>query len=107
VNKYALLSVLTLLSSGTLSSLNSTRGNDPPAAGIERLYVFGDSLSDTGNVYRATGRTTPPDPPYFRGRFSNGPVWVEHLGARSGVKPERRRNFARGGAATGEEPPVA
>jgi outer membrane lipase/esterase len=32
---------------------------------FDRLVVFGDSLSDTGN---ASG-----------GRFSNGPVWVEHV----------------------------
>ncbi|MBN8552039.1 MAG: autotransporter domain-containing protein [Caulobacterales bacterium] len=45
-----------------------------------RIVTFGDSLSDNGNLYLATGNTTPPSPPYYQGRFSNGPVWTELLG---------------------------
>jgi len=41
------------------------------------VIVFGDSLSDIGNL--ALFAAAPP-PPYFGGRFSNGPVWVEQLG---------------------------
>jgi outer membrane lipase/esterase len=52
------------------------------AAGhFSKVVVFGDSLSDTGNAFIATRRTIPPSPPYFQGRFSNGPVWVEALAA--------------------------
>jgi outer membrane lipase/esterase len=47
------------------------------------LFVFGDSLSDTGNVFSATQAVSagpiPVSPPYFNGRFSNGPVWIEGL----------------------------
>ena len=43
------------------------------------FYVFGDSLSDTGNLFELTGNVEPPSPPYFDGRFSNGPVWIETL----------------------------
>jgi phospholipase/lecithinase/hemolysin len=43
-----------------------------------QLFVFGDSLSDPGNLSAATGGTNPPAP-YFQGRFSNGPVWTEYL----------------------------
>jgi phospholipase/lecithinase/hemolysin len=68
------------------------------SAAIDQLYVFGDSLSDTGNTYRATGGFIPPSPPYFQGRFSNGPVWVEDLASSLGVK---QTNFAFGGATTG------
>lgn len=53
------------------------------AAGAQtynRLVVFGDSLSDNGNLYLATGGTTPTSPPYYQGRFSNGPVFTERLG---------------------------
>ena len=56
-----------------------------PAFAYERLVVFGDSLSDVGNTYSLSGGTNPPAPPYFPGRTSNGPVWVEHLAPRLGV----------------------
>ncbi len=44
-----------------------------------RVVVFGDSLQDNGNLFRATNRTQPPSPPYFQGRFSNGPTFIEVL----------------------------
>ncbi len=37
---------------------------------VSNVIVFGDSLSDVGNVFALTGGTVPPDPPYFQGRFS-------------------------------------
>ncbi len=43
------------------------------------LVVFGDSLSDQGNFYLATGGALPPSPLYSSGRFSNGPLWIERL----------------------------
>lgn len=46
--------------------------------GITDVYVYGDSLSDTGNFFALTMGNFPP-PPYDRGRFSNGLVAVEHL----------------------------
>lgn len=81
------------------------------ASAYSALYVFGDSLSDTGNVFAATGGTNPP-PPYFNGRFSNGPVWVETLSTNLGlgaVNPSLLggKNFAWGGATTGGTPPPA
>jgi phospholipase/lecithinase/hemolysin len=63
------------------------------------IYVFGDSTSDTGNVFAVVGY--PPSPPYFNGRFSNGPVWVEYLAARLGLDYHQQTNFAWGGALTG------
>lgn len=53
-------------------------------AAYSNLYFFGDSLSDTGNVYTASGGLEPPDPPYYQGRLSNGPVWVETVASRLG-----------------------
>lgn len=70
---------------------------------INRLYVFGDSLSDTGAVFRATGGSYPPNPPYFQGRYSNGRVWVEYLGDRLGISSNQIYNFAWGGATTGNQ----
>lgn len=43
------------------------------------IYVFGDSLSDEGNFYLASGGALPPTPLYYEGRFSNGPLWTESL----------------------------
>ncbi len=45
---------------------------------FSKIVLFGDSLSDIGNFYAATGNTQPP-PPYYEGRASNGPIWIEYL----------------------------
>ena len=82
------------------------------AASFDQLYVFGDSLSDTGNIYNLTGKGYPPNPPYFDGRFSDGPNWVDYLGDQLGLKPTlfttipstpptQGINFAIGGASSG------
>jgi len=42
------------------------------------LFVVGDSYSDGGNGYLVSGGF-PPFPPYWDGRFSNGPTAVERL----------------------------
>ena len=42
------------------------------------LVVFGDSLSDNGNLFDLTGF---PQPPAWEGRASNGPVYAEQLAA--------------------------
>jgi outer membrane lipase/esterase len=79
----------------------------PMAAGSAlATTIFGDSLSDTGNIFLATGGATPAAP-YFNGRFSNGPVWVETLAAGLGNSAHAApslaggRNYAFGGARTG------
>lgn len=73
-----------------------------------KSYVFGDSLSDTGNVFLAAGAGGPPV--YFNGRFSNGPVWHEYLSSETlalspfltGIIGDASNgiNFAHGGART-------
>jgi phospholipase/lecithinase/hemolysin len=62
------------------------------------VFVYGDSLSDTGNIYAASGGTIPLSPPYYNGRFSNGPLAAEYL-ANSLHSP--LVSFAWGGATTG------
>ena len=73
------------------------------ASAYSKLFVFGDSLSDTGNVTAITG--TVPLPPYAPGRFSNGPVWVERLATDLGLSANAAltggTNWAFGGAPTG------
>jgi outer membrane lipase/esterase len=68
------------------------------------LYVFGDSLSDHGNRFAASGETTPMSPPYYQGRYSNGPVWAEHLAADFEARGLDTRNFAFGGATAVQSP---
>lgn len=46
---------------------------------LNKMVVFGDSLSDNGNLYEYMKRQLPLSPPYYQGRFTNGPVWVELL----------------------------
>lgn len=67
------------------------------AATVQRYtsaYVFGDSLSDPGNLFALSGGTNPPSPPYFEGRRSNGPVWAEHVTADFTAQGLAARNFA-------------
>jgi phospholipase/lecithinase/hemolysin len=71
------------------------------SATFDDVVVYGGSLSDNGNVFRVTsllGMPTPPSPPYFEGRFSNGPVAVEILARDFGAP---LLDFAFGGATTG------
>lgn len=65
-------------------------------AGYTDLFIFGDSLSDTGIVYALSGGAVPASPPAYAGRFSNGPVWVETLAAQIGL-PNASNNFLAGG----------
>jgi phospholipase/lecithinase/hemolysin len=46
---------------------------------IKHMAVFGDSYSDTGNVYKLSHGAWPLPHPYFHGRFTNGPTWSEHV----------------------------
>jgi outer membrane lipase/esterase len=71
------------------------------AQNFDAFYIFGDSLVDNGNLFGVTGGRIPPSPPYFNGRFSNGPVWVELLAPKLGISASAFNDFAFGGATTG------
>jgi phospholipase/lecithinase/hemolysin len=73
---------------------------------FSNLVVFGDSLSDTGNLASlliAGGLPTTNGiiPAFVNGRFSNGPLWVETFSADRGLTNDRVQNFAIAGATTG------
>lgn len=73
----------------------------PAAASYSQIIAFGDSLSDTGNLYRLTAFLPTggvPGAPYYQGRFSNGLVAVESMGAVLGLPVTSQ---AIGGAQTG------
>jgi phospholipase/lecithinase/hemolysin len=88
---------------------------------FDRLFLFGDSLSDIGNDRLVTRELfdedlrVPPPALYYRGRFSNGPVWTDFLALHLGInrhklfpslaeevgEPEwQSRIFAYGGSGT-------
>ena len=69
------------------------------AAPYSAMYVFGDSLSDNGNIPAASGYR--PSAPYYDGRFSNGPVAVEYLANNLGIGAADFHDYAVGGATTG------
>jgi len=95
-----------LLRGAALAALSLAAASVAGAASAQsysRLVVFGDSLSDNGNLYLATGGSTPASPPYGAGRFSNGPVFTERLGfnAANFMGPVTGSiNYAFGGART-------
>ena len=75
------------------------------ATPLNKIVVFGDSLSDNGNLYEYMKRELPLSPPYFEGRFSNGPVWIELLTKMYYPKTSRAHlfDYAFGGAGVSEE----
>lgn len=70
------------------------------AVSFNKMIVFGDSLSDNGNLYSLTRGFIPKSPPYHEGRFSNGPVWSEQLALKyfGDIAAKQVRNYAVGGA---------
>jgi len=76
-------------------------------ANYTNMVVFGDSLSDVGNFSRGCLGILPPSSKYYRGRFSNGQLWVEYEAKRLGrpaPKPSQAggKNYAFAGAETGQ-----
>jgi phospholipase/lecithinase/hemolysin len=94
------------------------------AGTLSQFVVFGDSLSDTGNLYIATGGLPPaPAPPlYAKGLFTDGPdstpstsgplgIWIQQLAGMMGVASPAPflagtggTDYAFGGALTGHDP---
>ena len=71
--------------------LLSIRSQTQTVSAFEALYAFGDSLSDTGRELAE---------PFFhyKGRWSNGPLWVEYLSTKLGLVYNPANNYAHSGA---------
>ncbi|CAO0796840.1 unnamed protein product [Mucor circinelloides] len=65
------------------------------SATVDKIVVFADSYTDNGNDYSHS--KFPPSPPYYKGRFSNGPTWLEHVAEDVSIPVE---NHGYGGATT-------
>lgn len=80
--KHILRSAATSLAAGLLALAAASPAS---ASGYSAVVVYGDSLSDNGNFYAASGYTYPPSPLYYQGRRSNGPLAVEYMASQFGV----------------------
>lgn len=68
---------------------------------FDKIYIFGDSLSDTGNIHAYTKtahKLIPkipiiPDVPYYNGRFSNGRNWADYLATALGADVDSKHNY--------------
>ena len=74
---------------------------------FSRVILFGDSMSDNGNLYKRSVELSlifpispilPISPPYYKGRFSDGQVWIELLSKKLNIPDNSLLNYAYGGA---------
>ncbi len=66
-----------------LSHVTKVEAQGVSAQNFDRLVVFGDSLSDTGNLASVTVDFPFP---FFQNRISNGPILVDYLAADLGLQ---------------------
>ena len=81
-------------------SLAVLSGAAQAASEFSNILVFGDSLSDNGNIPKLFGINLPASP-YYMNRFSNGPVYAEYLNGLLGVPAANFSDYAIGGAGAG------
>lgn len=70
---------------------------------FDEIFVFGDSLSDGGNL-QVIAPEFVPNPPYPNGQFTNGETWTTQLGLTPSLLGGT--NFAFGGARTVDNSPA-
>ncbi len=68
-----------------------------PSNRFDKVVIFGDSFSDTGNSYRLTNHAKPTVSHVSQHRFCDGPIWVDRLEV-----PEKYC-YAVGGAVTDDD----
>ncbi|KAJ3023760.1 hypothetical protein HKX48_001288 [Thoreauomyces humboldtii] len=73
-----------VLALSTLTSASVTQVQ-ARSSKLNTIVAFGDSLTDNGNAFVLTGGQTPSPKIYWKGRFSNGPVWIEYLASSLGA----------------------
>lgn len=66
-----------------------------------KLVVLGDGLSDQGRWGQLTQNRYPPSPPFYGGRWTDGPTWVEVMAEKLALPLDPEDNLAQGGATTG------
>ena len=49
------------------------------------ITIFGDSLSDPGNIPKFFFGFNYPPPPYYQHQFSDGPIYAYYLGGEFGI----------------------
>jgi len=69
-----LITISTLFIIPIIITITTVANDKPP---IDRIIVFGDSLSDQGKMHEKSFNLIPVSPPYWQGRFSNGPIWTD------------------------------
>jgi len=77
----------TLLAAASIALAGAASAEAASGTAFDKVIVFGDSLSDIGNLYTATSAFGAPTPaaPYYDGRYSNGQLWVEHIAGVYGI----------------------
>jgi hypothetical protein len=91
MQSYVLLALFLLPTQNFASSPRSTTR-------FSSLVAFDDSFTDNGNgSFKITNGTWPADPAYYKGRFSDGPVWVEDVASNLSIP---LYDYAYGGATT-------
>jgi phospholipase/lecithinase/hemolysin len=100
--KIVTVSLLALAISCNTAKIQTKSTSKPSVKRVySKLVVFGDGLSDQGRFGRLTDNRYPPSPPFDRGRWTNGPTWIEHLAKLANIPLAAEENYAQGGATTG------
>ena len=86
---------------GVAAGLTVLAGGAVQAEIFDEAVIFGDSLSDPGNLPGLLGFDFPA-PPYSENRFSNGNTYAQFLTANLGIDDANVTNPAVGGAFTGQ-----
>lgn len=86
-----IFSFITLVLTST-NALNTSKPNNK----FNSIYVFGDSVSDFGNIFELSNKTNPNPKYYPYKKYSNGPIWVENLATNLNIT--KVKSFAYAGA---------